>query len=112
MAQAFTQLGAELGIDWAQGTAALMSPSDVWDRLLVAGLARDFQQMRLEFLHRVCEQSSASAEPCVLVETWIDAHEPAVKQFRAMVRRAQAQNPVTPATLAQVASQARNVLGR
>ncbi|WP_370178398.1 NAD-glutamate dehydrogenase [Alteriqipengyuania sp.] len=112
MAKAFTDLGSKLGLDWAQGTAALMSPSDVWDRLLVAGLARDFQQMRLVFLRRVCEQGGGSCEPCAKVGEWVAAHEPAVKQFRAMVRRAQAQNPVSPATLAQIASQARNLLAR
>ena len=37
---------------WAQMTAARMSPSDPWERLLVNGLARDFQQMRLDFLRR------------------------------------------------------------
>ncbi len=112
MAKAFTDLGAQLGIDWAQGTAALMSPSDVWDRLLVAGLARDFQQMRLEFLRRVCEEGGSKTMPCNKVEAWVEAHEPAVRQFRSMIRRAQAQNPVAPATLAQIASQARNLLGR
>jgi len=35
-----------------------------------------------------------------------------VRQFRSMIRRAQAQNPVEPATLAQIASQARNLLNR
>ena len=101
-AKAFTDLGAQLGLDWAQGTAALMSPSDVWDRLLVAGLARDFQQMRLEFLRRVCDPSQGKdGNACRSVETWVEEHESAVKQFRSMIRRAQAQNPVAPATLAR-----------
>ncbi|MBT48068.1 MAG: glutamate dehydrogenase [Citromicrobium sp.] len=113
MAKAFTDLGAQLGLDWAQGTAALMSPSDVWDRLLVAGLARDFQQMRLDFLRRVCDHSqSKDGTACRSVETWVEEHESAVKQFRSMIRRAQAQNPVAPATLAQIAIQARNLLSR
>ena len=112
LAKAFTELGGQLGLDWAQGTAALMSPSDVWDRLLVAGLARDFQQMRLDFLRRVCVESGDAGNPCMRVEAWISAHEPAVRQFRSMIRRAQAQNPVAPSTLAQIASQARNLLAR
>ena len=44
---AFSALGTALGLDWAQQAASRMSPSDPWERLLVAGLARDFQQMRL-----------------------------------------------------------------
>jgi glutamate dehydrogenase len=52
VASAFTRLGAVLGLDWAQATAARLSPSDPWERLLVGGLARDFQQMRLDALRR------------------------------------------------------------
>src|SRR5690606_31792921 len=50
IAGAFTRLGEELGINWLQGLAAQMSPSDPWERLLVAGSARQLQQMRLHFL--------------------------------------------------------------
>jgi glutamate dehydrogenase len=35
-----------------------------------------------------------------------------VRQFRAMVARAQTAAPVTPAMLAQIAGQARNLLSR
>src|SRR3546814_6423225 len=48
--QAFTRLGETLGIDWVQSTAARMVPSDPWERLLVSGVARDLQQIRLDFL--------------------------------------------------------------
>lgn len=49
LTHAFTRLGQALGLDWAQGQAARISPSDPWERLLIAGLARDFQQQRLDF---------------------------------------------------------------
>jgi glutamate dehydrogenase len=109
---AFTALGERLGLDWAQGTAALMNPSDVWERLLVAGLARDFQQMRLTFLRRLARRKDAKTNPEGVVEAWAEEHREAIRQFRAMVGRAQAQSPVAPAMLAQIASQARNLLGR
>jgi glutamate dehydrogenase len=109
---AFTDLGARLGLDWAQGTAALMAPSDVWERLLVAGLARDFQQMRLEFLRRLTRRKDAKTDPAAAVATWAEEHEGAIRQFRAMIGRAQAQGSVAPAMLAQIASQARNLLAR
>src|SRR3546814_21025762 len=48
--QAFTRLGETLGSDWVQSTAARMVPSDPWERLLVSGVARDLQQIRLDFL--------------------------------------------------------------
>ncbi|WP_284124025.1 NAD-glutamate dehydrogenase domain-containing protein [Parerythrobacter aestuarii] len=109
---AFTMLGAELGLTWAQGTAALMNPSDVWERLLVAGLARDFQQMRLDFLERIARRKGMKENPAKVVEAWIEDNKPAIRQFRAMITRAQAHTPVAPAMLAQIASQARNVLSR
>jgi glutamate dehydrogenase len=108
---AFADLGAQLGIDWAQQTAARMNPSDPWERLLVAGLARDFQQMRSEFLRRM-----GSADPEASTHAWLAAKAQPVRQLRALIARAQAGNSaagtVTPAMLAQIASQARSLLTR
>ena len=109
---AFTDLGARLGLDWAQGTAAMSNPSDVWERLLVAGLSRDFQQMRLDFLRRLSRRKGAKTDPLGAVANWADEHEAAIRQFRAMIRRAQRHPQIAPAMLAQIASQARNLLGR
>ena len=47
-----------------------MSPSDVWDRLLVSGLARDFQQMRLDFLRRLMQRKAGKEDPLRAVEEW------------------------------------------
>ncbi len=112
LTRAFTHIGETLGLDWAQGTAALMSPSDVWERLLVDGLARDFQHMRLEFLRRLLRRKDARAAPESAVGDWAKANHAAVRQFRAMISRAQSHSPVAPAMLAQIASQARNLLER
>ncbi len=106
---AFSDLGARLGLDWAQQSAARMSPSDPWERLLVNGLARDFQQMRLDFLRRNAIKGGAAAKS---VEHWAEAQAPAIAQFRAVIARAQTVMPVAPAMLAQIASQARNLLAR
>ncbi|WP_435199673.1 NAD-glutamate dehydrogenase [Qipengyuania sp. 902] len=108
----FTEIGRRLGLDWAQSTAAMMSPSDVWERLLVSGLARDFQQMRLELLRRLSRRKDAKKDMPGTVEKWADEQDVAVRGFRTMIARAQAQSPVAPAMLAQVASMARNLLGR
>ncbi|MGB7408991.1 MAG: NAD-glutamate dehydrogenase domain-containing protein [Pontixanthobacter sp.] len=112
LTEAFTGFGERLGLDWAQSTAALMNPSDVWERLLVAGLARDFQQMRLDFLHRLARRKGAKDDPAGAVDDWAEQHENAIRQFRSMVVRAQAHTDVAPAMLAQIASQARNLLAR
>ena len=73
LTHAFTDIGTLLGLDWAQGTAAHMSPSDVWERLLVSGLARDFQQMRLTFLGGLPKGDLDAA-----VTKWLADHAPRV----------------------------------
>ncbi|MCT2557758.1 NAD-glutamate dehydrogenase [Tsuneonella sp. YG55] len=112
LTSAFTDLGDRLGLDWAQGVAAMMNPSDVWERMLVAGLSRDFQQMRLDFLRRLSRRKGAKDDPAGAVATWAEENGAAVRQFRGVIGRAQAHSPVAPAMLAQIASQARNLLGR
>lgn len=107
LTRAFSDLGARLGLDWAQHVAGRLNPSDPWERLLVAGLSRDFQQMRLDFLAR-----APGAEPAGAVEAWASAQAMPIRQFRALIARAQATTPVSPAMLAQVASQARSLLSR
>jgi len=111
LAHAFIKLGTLLGIDWAQSRAAVMSPSDPWERLLVAGLARDFQAMRFDFLRgQATKKGKTAGDPMAIIDEWAQANEKAVAQFRRMISRAKAATPVAPAMLAQVASQARNLL--
>ena len=112
LTHAFTDIGTGLGLDWAQGTAAHMSPSDVWERLLVSGLARDFQQMRIEFLRRLMRRKGGKDDPRGAVAEWATRNAAGVAQFRQLIARAQARPPVGAAMLAQIASQARNLLER
>jgi len=109
LANAFIELGGRLGLDWAQRTAARMSPSDPWERLLVNALSRDLQHMRTDFLRRA---TARGGDPVAAVERWTAEQAPAIAQFRAMIGRAQAAVPASPAMLAQIASQARNLLAR
>ncbi len=103
---AFTALGHATGLDWAQGVAMLLSPSDPWERLLVAGLARDFQQMRLDTIARL------AGEPEAATNEWLARHDGRVRQFRTFVDRAKASPQPSPAMLAQLAGQARTLLAR
>ena len=112
LVNAFTRIGTGLGLDWAQSSAAIMNPSDPWERLLVAGLARDFQQMRLEFLRSLARSKLGKSDPIAAVEEWGRHHRTSISTFRATVARAENTAPITPAMLAQIASQARNLLGR
>jgi len=108
----FTQIGEHLGLDWAQATAALMNPSDVWERLLVSGLARDFQQMRLELLRKLARRKGAKQDMPAVVARWVEENAQTVLQYRSVIDRAQAQATIAPAMLAQLASMARNILAR
>ena len=107
LTRAFTRLGSALGLDWAQANAARVTPSDPWERLLIAGLARDFQQLRLDFLGR-----AGKGDPEAQVDAWIAANGPRVAQFRGVVDRAKLAPAANAAMLAQIAGQARVLLGR
>jgi glutamate dehydrogenase len=112
LTSAFTDIGERIGLDWAQGTAAHMTPSDIWERLLVSGLARDLQQMRLDFLRRLLRRKGMKDDPEGAVADWSRRNDAAIRQFRSVILRAQAQAPIAPTVLAQIASQARNLLER
>ena len=107
LTQAFTAIGDALGIGWAQGTAMQMDPNDPWERLLVAGLARDFQAMRLDFLRR-----RGAKRPVDDAQSWLADNAARVRAFKATVDRAKLGATPTAAMLAQIAGQARVLLGR
>ncbi|MBA4772580.1 MAG: NAD-glutamate dehydrogenase [Sphingomonas sp.] len=104
---AFTALGQALGLDWAQANAARIVSSDPWERLLIAGLARDFQQIRLEFLGR-----AGGTDPMATVDRWLGDNAARVQQFRGLVDRARRASAPNAAMLAQIAGQARVLLAR
>jgi glutamate dehydrogenase len=104
---AYVRLGETLGLDWAKAKAVRFVSSDPWERLLTAGLARDFEQLRLDFLAR-----SGGSDPVATVDAWIAAQGPRVDQFRALIARARAAAAPTSPMLAQIASHARALLGR
>jgi glutamate dehydrogenase len=106
LTRAFTRIGEALGLDWAQGTAMQLDPRDPWERLLAAGLARDFQAMRLDFLSRL-----PGRKPLEAVERWTADNAGRVASFRAMIDGARKVS-ATPAMLAQIAGQARVLLNR
>jgi glutamate dehydrogenase len=107
LTRAYTTLGEALDLDWAQQQVARFVPADPWERLLIAGLERDFEQLRLDFLGRL-------RDPDVVASTqrWIDRHTARIEQFRRFVVQARAAGAVTAPMLAQIASQARILLGR
>ena len=68
MTRAYTRLGEALGLDWAQQQVARFVPGDQWERLLTAGLSRDFEQLRIEFLSRC---TGSDLDKCV--DGWIES---------------------------------------
>ncbi|GAA4762677.1 NAD-glutamate dehydrogenase [Stakelama sediminis] len=107
LTRAFTRLGQRLGLDWVQATAARITTGDPWERLLIAGLARDFQQLRLDFLSR-----NHGTDPEAAVDTWLEENRPRVEQFVDLVQRARQASAPNAAMLAQIAGQARVLLAR
>jgi glutamate dehydrogenase len=107
LTRAYTKLGEALGLDWAQAAANRFEARDQWERLLTAGLARDFEQLRLEFLER-----RPTADPKAAVDQWVAAQGPRIDQFRRLVDRARTAPVTTAPMLAQIATQARVLLGR
>jgi glutamate dehydrogenase len=107
LTRAYTRLGEALGLDWAQQQVARFVPADQWERLLNAGLARDFEQLRIEFLARVRGKSPDEA-----VEEWIAQQSARIDQFRKLIDRARIEGNVSAPMLAQIAGQARILLAR
>jgi len=105
--RAYILLGEALGLDWAKAEAGRIRSADPWERLLAAGLAREFGQLRLDFLGRQGKKAPTEA-----VGKWIDANPDRVAQFRQLTGRAQASSAPTVAMLAQIAAQARTLLMR
>ncbi len=104
---AYVKLGEALGLDWAKAAAQRATSADSWERLLTAGLARDFEQLRLDFLAR-----AGKSGPGELVDRWLAQHQARVDRFARLVQRARTAPAVSPAMLAQIAAQARILLAR
>jgi glutamate dehydrogenase len=107
LTKAYTRLGEALGLDWAQQQVARFIPADQWERLLTAGLARDFEQLRIEFLSR-----RRNGQPDETVDHWIGEQRPRIDRFRQLIARARAEGHVSAPMLAQIAGQARILLAR
>ena len=107
LTNAYTKLGEALGLDWAQSAANRFEAQDQWERLLTAGLARDFEQLRLEFLEK-----RKDGDPKAVVDKWVEAQEARIAQFRRVVDRARTAPVTTAPMLAQIATQARVLLAR
>ncbi|MGH6782591.1 MAG: glutamate dehydrogenase, partial [Sphingomonadaceae bacterium] len=105
--QAYVRLGEGLGLDWAKSAALRCTAADQWEKLLVAGLSRDFEQFRLDFLGK-----SEGKDPQGSVEAWLAANAARVAQFRGLVDRARTAPTPTVAMLAQIGGQARTLLSR
>ena len=107
LTQAYVRLGEVLGLDWAQSQALRLKPSDQWERLLVAGLAREFEQLRLDWLSR-----GRGDDPEAAVVRFTERNAARIEQFRRLVARARGGGTATIPMLAQIAGQARILLAR
>ena len=107
VAQAYTEIGERLGLDWAKGRAAQLSPVDAWDRLLVASAERDFEAVRVDLVRRV---APCGTDPLEAARTWLVANPDRIERVQRTVARARQGAATTPAMLAHIAAEARAAL--
>ena len=107
-AVAYSALGEATGLDWAKGAAVGLDPADPWERLLKAGLVRDFEALRLDMMHRI---AGGDGDPGDTVAAWLADNHGQVSRIAGEVTRARSGGAATLAMLAHLASQARVVLG-
>jgi glutamate dehydrogenase len=68
--------------------------------------------LRFEFLRQLATSKRGKTDPKGQIGEWAAERAPAIQQFRSMIARARSATPLAPAMLAQIASQARNLLNR
>jgi glutamate dehydrogenase len=107
-AAAYSALGQATGLDWAKAAAASLDPADPWERLLKAGLVRDFEQLRLDLMRRIV---APGENPLSAVNAWLAANAPMVNRIAGPAARARTSADISTAMLAHLASQARSALG-
>lgn len=103
-AASFLRLGEALGLDWLQAQAARLSPSDPWERMLLAGVGSGLQRGRLALLGRLGADIESD------VTRWLESHGGAITQYRGLLDRARAAPNVHVAMLAELAAKARGLL--
>jgi len=106
VAQAYTELGQTLGLDWAKARAAALAPTDPWERLLIASAERDLEGVRVDLIRRV----SIGTDPVEAAQAWLAAHPAGVARVTATIARARHGAATTAAMLAHIAAQARAAL--
>jgi glutamate dehydrogenase len=107
MTKAYVRLGEALGLDWAMGQVSRVTAADQWERLVVSGLAREFEQLRLDWAAR-----TRGEDPEASVERWVERQGPRIQQFRQLVDRARASGTPSVPMLTLIAYQARLLLAR
>jgi glutamate dehydrogenase len=107
LATAYTMLGEATGLDWAKGATTALNPSDPWERLLKAGLVRDFEALRLDLLRRIVP---AGGDPVAITAAWLTANAVQVARLAVPIDHARAAGGVTTLMLAHLAGLARGVL--
>jgi glutamate dehydrogenase len=68
--------------------------------------------MRLDFLRGLARTKLGKSDPLAATEEWGRQHKGAIDAFRGVVHRAENTVTISAAMLAQIASQARNLLAR
>ncbi len=108
LAEAYTILGEQLGLDWASGACEQLVPADPWERLLLAGTAHDCERLRLDLIRRL---TKIKGDPVAAVRDWLAGNDAKVARARALVSELRAEPPMTTAKLTHLTIQVRQLVG-
>lgn len=105
--RAYARLGESLGLEWCSRMNLEVTTGDSWERSLTVSVARDFEQIRIEFLWGL-----AQTDPNYEVEQWVHTNRSSIERFLSIVNKARATPVVTLPMLCEIAAQARVLLSR
>lgn len=74
---------------------------------MTAALVRDFEQIRLDLLHRIVPENG---DPVAALQTWVAANAARVARIAGNCARARDSGTISAAMLAHIAGQARAAL--
>jgi len=105
--EARRRLDHALNLDWLETAIGDVTPSSDWDRLLITGLMRDLEALKISFLIL-----AGDTDPGGFVNDWLTHNSDRVERFGLLAQRARTSPSVSLAMLAQISGQLRTLLER
>ena len=108
LAEAYTILGEQLGLDWANGACEQLAPADPWERLLLSGTSHECERLRLDLIRRLVPEGD---DPVARIQQWLAGNDSKIARARALMAEMRSQPPMTTAKLTHLTTQVRQLIG-